>query len=118
MYEYQAKLVRVIDGDTYELCVDLGFGVRKVDKFRLYGVDTPEKFGRNACEEGELVSVFVKQLLEAQPEWFTIQTYKDRQGKYGRYLVDIFLSTDEEGRGLTSTRLSEYLVFKNLATRI
>ena len=43
MYEYRCKLIRVIDGDTMDIDIDLGFGVwLKGERVRLYGIDTPE----------------------------------------------------------------------------
>ena len=42
MYEYKAKLLRVIDGDTVDCVIDLGFNVRLKERVRLKGIDTPE----------------------------------------------------------------------------
>jgi micrococcal nuclease len=50
MFEYRAKLVRCVDGDTVELDVDLGFKVTMREKFRLTGIDTPEKNSKVAAE--------------------------------------------------------------------
>jgi len=116
-YEYKASLVRIIDGDTYELEVDLGFKISFREKVRLYGADTPEVFGKNASQEGRDASAFVKKLLEAQPDTFTVNTHKDRKGKYGRYLADILLVNDEDGTPLeVSVFLSTYLIQKRVAT--
>ena len=43
MYEYKAKLIKVVDGDTVDVDIDLGFGVwMKKQRIRMYGIDTPE----------------------------------------------------------------------------
>ena len=115
MYEYHAELVRVVDGDTYDLCVDLGFGISFKERFRLKGADTPEVYGSRASEEGREASAFVKALLEAQPGPLQIRTFKDKKGKYGRYLVDIHLTVDADGTSL-DTWLSEYLIDQDQAT--
>lgn len=87
---------RVVDGDTIELIVDLGFGLSKTMTVRLYGIDTPEVYGKNACKEGRAASAFVKKLL---PEGtaVTMTTFKDSKGKYGRYLAK--LSVDGQDLG-------------------
>lgn len=85
MYEYQAQVVRVIDGDTLELSVDLGFAVGVRQIFRLAHVNAPEKNTR----EGVAVKVM---LMERMPvgEKVRVRTQKDRQEKFGRYLCDLF----------------------------
>ncbi len=42
MFEYRARLVRVVDGDTLDLTLDLGFGIIRTDRFRLFGLNAPE----------------------------------------------------------------------------
>ena len=52
MYEYRAKLLRVIDGDTVDVDIDLGFGVwMHKERIRLYGIDTPESRTRDKVEK-------------------------------------------------------------------
>lgn len=109
MYEYKARLLRVIDGDTYELDIDLGCHCHVVEKCRLYGADTPEVYGKNACDAGREASEFVKELLARQGEELQIRTHKDRQGKYGRYLVDVKLQSDAQGNPVDEW-LSSHLV--------
>ena len=85
MYEYKVKSVeRVVDGDTVDVILDLGFGLFKKERVRIAGVDTPEKRTRNLKEKklGLDATAFAEQ-------WFsegdiTIRTEKD--GKYGRML--------------------------------
>ena len=84
-YTYPAKIVRVIDGDTVEADLDLGFGIVKRDKLRLYGINAPEARGKEK-ERGKEATEHLKKLLEKFP-LDTIRTMKDKQGKYGRYLA-------------------------------
>lgn len=93
MYEYQAKVIKVVDADTYELEIDLGFNITITHRVRLLGVDAFEtKLIRgNTAEEVELG----QKIKEIMHEMLTdkdvlIHTVKDRSDKYGRYLVDMY----------------------------
>jgi endonuclease YncB( thermonuclease family) len=81
MYDYNAKVVAVIDGDTVTLDIDLGFGVRRVDKFRLYGPDVASRDGMNAPEmntpEGKAARQFLFDLVGESPI-VTVKTVKER----------------------------------------
>jgi micrococcal nuclease len=88
MFEYSAKVVKVVDGDTIDFEVDLGFGIKKVDRFRLSGINTPEMRGPEK-EAGRAAKMFVIGMLEGAR--ITIFTKKDKQGKYGRYLADVWI---------------------------
>tara|TARA_A100001515_G_scaffold144015_1_gene146801 strand:- start:2304 stop:2627 length:324 start_codon:yes stop_codon:yes gene_type:complete len=88
MYEYSATVVKVYDGDTITVDIDLGFGiVLRKQKIRLYGVNTPEVRG----EEKELGKK-VRDLLREKilGETIIVKTIKDKKGKYGRWLGTIF----------------------------
>lgn len=98
MYEYKAKVDRVVDGDTVDFIVDLGFNVNIKIRTRLLGVDTPERGHEDwskATQECNrlLKSIADEQLLLAGESWVTIRTNKT--GKYGRWLVEIDGVTDE-----------------------
>lgn len=87
MYEYSFLVTRVIDGDTVEGVADLGFGVSKKMKVRLYDVDTPEIFRPKSKEEKELglkAREFVKEKVLNKK--VLLKTIKDNKGKFGRYL--------------------------------
>lgn len=93
MYEYKAKLKRVVDGDTIDFDVDLGFGIHFNERFRLLGVNTPEIYGRNAPEqmsEGLRAKEMVSAMIESAQS-IIIRTHKDQKEKYGRYLAEIIL---------------------------
>jgi len=91
MYEYNCKIKRVVDGDTVDAVLDLGFDVSYSCRIRLYGIDTPESRTRNKDEKvrGKMAGTFLKEAIEAG-EKVVIQTkLKDSKGKYGRVLGDI-----------------------------
>ena len=86
MYEYKCRLIRAVDGDTVECDVDLGFSIVLArQKIRMAGIDTPESRTRNLEEKklGLKAKARVKELI---PKNFTMRTYKDAKGKFGRIL--------------------------------
>lgn len=92
MYEYKAKVVRVVDGDTLDLMVDLGFTVYVRIRARLEGIDTPETYG---VKKGSAEWVAGMESKKAVLAWLvkhgrsvTIKTTKGT-GKYGRWLATI-----------------------------
>jgi len=88
MFEYQCKIVKVIDGDTADVDIDLGFGVwMKKQRVRFYGVDTPES--RTSDKEEKVYGLMAKEFVLAHlPIGSTqvLRTKKDGVGKYGRIL--------------------------------
>ena len=109
MYQYNAKVLRVIDGDSYVLEIDLGFEVFKRTKARLYGVDTYETYGvKKESEEyakGKAATEFVEKWFEGKT--LVITSHKAPtflKGKYGRWLVDI---VDQDGNVLSEALITE-----------
>jgi len=96
MYKYKAKLLRVVDGDTADVMIDLGFDVWTKQRLRFKGVDTWEKRTRNKAEKvkGLAASAFTKEHLERNNGIFTIQSHG--VGKYGRVLAEIFIEGEEK----------------------
>ncbi len=92
---YRAKLLRVVDGDTLDVMVDLGFSVFKKIRVRLLGVDAPEVYGKKDSPDelvrGQAATKFVIDLL---PAVLKIRTYKDSRGKYGRWLANVLFFSD------------------------
>ena len=103
MYEYRAKLVKVVDGDTVDVDIDLGFGIwMKDERVRIMGIDTPESRTRDKIEKlfGKAASARVKELLE---EDIILKTQisrdgEDMKGKYGRILGDFMVERFEDGK--------------------
>ena len=88
MYEYRCKIDRVVDGDTVDVDIDLGFGIwLRKERVRLYGIDTPESRTRDLEEKkyGLAAKLFVQDLLPVS-SMQTLRTRKDDKGKFGRIL--------------------------------
>ena len=93
MYTYKATVDRVIDGDTVDLCVDLGFNMQIArERFRLYEIDAPESRTRDEEEKvyGKMAKHYLQELLPVGQQVF-VETIMDKKGKFGRYLGKIFL---------------------------
>ena len=88
MYNYRAHIKDVYDGDTVTAVVDLGFLHYQEMKLRLYGIDTPELRGAER-EDGLRVRDIVREMILGKD--VEIHSYKDKQGKYGRYLATIIV---------------------------
>ena len=98
MYEYKAKLVRVIDGDTIDVDIDLGFKVfLQKERVRLFGINTPESRTRN-LEEKKLGLASKARLKELLPKTFMLVTHKDGKGKFGRILGEPIVDHPEFGK--------------------
>ena len=119
-YLYKAKILRVIDGDTFTVLIDCGFETFVKTKIRLWGVDTPESRGKNKCERGTLVKSYMKEALQGKD--VILSTIK--KGKFGRYLGIIWIIEEDEKSffGSFSGVFNQYicvntwLIINNLAT--
>ena len=88
MYEYRCKIDRVVDGDTVDVDIDLGFGIwLRKERVRLYGIDTPESRTRDLEEKkyGLAAKSYVQSFLPVG-SMQTLRTQKDDKGKFGRIL--------------------------------
>ena len=95
MYEYKVKEVtKVVDGDTIDVIVDLGFSLFKKERCRVGGIDTPESRTRDKKEKvyGLEAKAYLKGLLESA-ENLTVRTEKD--GKYGRMIGYLYCDNIE-----------------------
>ena len=93
MYEYRCKVTRVVDGDTVDVDIDLGFGVwLHKERVRIYGIDTPESRTRDLEEKkyGLAAKEFVKQFVKRNKIILRTEKY-DAKGKFGRILGDIIV---------------------------
>ena len=94
---YSAKLQRVVDGDTCDALIDLGFDTWVKKRIRFYGVDTWESRTRNKEEKvkGLAAKAFTKALLENSDDGkFSIISHG--KGKYGRVLGELFVKGEEK----------------------
>ena len=88
MYEYRCKIVKIIDGDTVDVDIDLGFGVwMHKERIRLYGIDTPESRTRDLDEKkyGLIAKGWIEKFMPVG-SMQTLITQKDKSGKVGRIL--------------------------------
>ena len=101
MYEYSASLLAVVDGDTVDVTVDLGFRIHREIRLRLADIDTHETYGvpkeSEEYRKGKVESEFVEAWFEAgetdEFDWpFVVRT--EKKGKFGRYLAVVERRTD------------------------
>ena len=91
MYEYSCKVVKIIDGDTVDVDIDLGFGIwLHKERIRMYGIDTPESRTRDLEEKkyGLAAKEFITKWLTSGG--VSIRTHKDAKGKFGRILGEMW----------------------------
>jgi micrococcal nuclease len=89
IYIYKAELIRVVDGDTVDLVIDLGFDTLRKERFRLYGIDAPEM----NTAEGKEAKAWLREVLQPL-EAIYIETLqhktKAKRDKYGRFLAVLY----------------------------
>ena len=98
MHEYNFKLVKVVDGDTIDVDIDLGFGIwLKKQRIRMMGIDTPES--RTSDKEEKVYGILAKEkLIALLSQSRSLRTFKDAKGKYGRILADVIVYDGVEDR--------------------
>ena len=91
MYEYKCDITRVVDGDTVDAEIDLGFDIIFKSRIRLYGIDTPESRTRDKDEKAR--GLMSKEYLidELSKGQVVIKTHKDKKGKFGRVLGEMYV---------------------------
>ena len=90
MYRYKVSIVKVVDGDTVDVDIDLGFGMSyKKQRVRMLGIDTPESRTRDLVEKkfGKASKAHLKSILESGG----IQLVSHDKGKFGRILGELFI---------------------------
>jgi micrococcal nuclease len=108
LFTYKATVVRVLDGDSVELIIDLGFTVQWKSICRLYGINTPELRSKNANEKARAIAA--KEFTKANLNEGSIVIIKSEElDKYGRPLVNIYCGEDY------NIHLNVLLVEKGLA---
>jgi len=105
MFEYKVYIQRVVDGDTVDVDIDLGFGViLKKERVRIMGIDTPESRTRDKVEKkfGLASKARLKEILGK--EAVLVCKEYDAKGKFGRVLGDF---TTKDGRMVTDVLVEE-----------
>tara|TARA_R110002110_G_scaffold102520_5_gene259627 strand:+ start:1300 stop:1632 length:333 start_codon:yes stop_codon:yes gene_type:complete len=107
MYEYKAKLDRVVDGDTVDALIDLGFDVWVKKRIRLEGIDAPETRTRDLEEKGRgfATKERLTGLLGASNGEFVLVSHG--VGKYGRCIGTIYIDKENINQLLLSEGLAE-----------
>lgn len=108
VYYYNAEVKKVIDGDTFDILIDLGFDTFRKGRVRLYGVNTPESRTKNLEEKqkGLAAKEFTDQWITAAGHKIKVETILDKNEKYGRILARVWnekgdcLNTDIVASGL------------------
>lgn len=96
-YTYDATIVAVIDGDTVDADLDLGFDIHTKMRLRLYGINAPEVHSKDLVEKeaGLKAKDYLTKLVGGKA--VVVETIKDAQEKYGRYLAKITLVLPNAG---------------------
>jgi micrococcal nuclease len=112
MYEYKIKnIIKVYDGDTITVEIDLGFGVSITEHIRFAMIDTPEVRGESR-EQGLISRDWLREKLQNAVDMnrdIIIRTHKDSKGKYGRYIGLVYIDD------VNNTSLNMQLVDEGLA---
>lgn len=107
MYEYSCEVRRVVDGDTVDVTMDLGFNILHKCRVRLYGIDTPESRTRDLDEKarGKMAGAFLKNAIDTGEQVIIQTKLKDSRGKFGRVLGDIVV----DGVNINQLMVENYL---------
>jgi len=108
MYEYKCEVTRVVDGDTIDCVLDLGFSILHKCRVRLYGIDTPESRTRDLDEKarGKLASKFLQESIDDGNEIVLRSELKDSKGKYGRVLGSIVVDGLDVNQAMVAQNLA------------
>ena len=95
MYEYNAKILRVVDGDTVDVLIDLGFDTHVKKRVRLYGINAYESRTRDKDEKvkGLAAKARLKELLKSNKDTVILKSHG--VGKFGRCLGELFVDGNE-----------------------
>ena len=114
MYEYKALLTRIVDGDTVDCDIFVGFDIVLANqRIRLYHIDTPESRTRDLEEKkcGKLAAKYIEDHIKVGTT-FTLRTHLDGKGKYGRILGELICYVPEFDREMS---LNDAMIKKHLA---
>ena len=110
MYEYRCKVVKVIDGDTVDVDIDLGFGVwLHKERVRMFGIDTPESRTRDLEEKkyGLAAKKFLTGMLDDEGG-IILKTHKDKTGKFGRILGELWRTTNYADQSINNYMIDKH----------
>jgi micrococcal nuclease len=110
MYEYRCTVVKIIDGDTVDVDIDLGFGIwMHKERIRLLGIDTPESRTRDKEEKkyGLAAKKYLTEMLNDEGG-IVLKTKKDAEGKFGRILGELWRTTDYADKSINQYLVDEH----------
>jgi len=114
MYEYSCKVKRVVDGDTMDVVLNLGFDILYACRVRLGSIDTPESRTRDLDEKarGKLSKAFLKETIAGKK--IVLRTkLKDSRGKFGRVIAEVWAELEEGSmRNVNELMIKEYHAVK------
>ena len=117
LYKYRAKVLRIIDGDTMDVDLDLGFDVVLAkQRVRLYGIDTPESRTRDKVEKkfGLISKDYVKKRCPVGSKVVIGTHVGDERGKFGRILGEVF-AIDKETNVIEETSINRKMINESYA---
>jgi micrococcal nuclease len=108
-YIYDCEIVRIVDGDTVDLVIDLGLSITTLQRCRLFGINAPEVRGPSR-DAGKAATAHLTTLID-QSGSIQVATHKDKQGKFGRYLATLLAEdgSDLNAKMITDGHAIEYL---------
>ena len=110
MYEYKCIVVNVVDGDTVDVDIDLGFGVwLHKERVRMFGIDTPESRTRDLEEKkyGLAAKKFLTGMLD-DDGGIILKTHKDKTGKFGRILGELWRTTNYADQSINNYMIDKH----------
>ena len=110
MYEYRWKVVKIIDGDTVDDDIALGFGVwLHKERIRLFGIDTPESRTRDLEEKkyGLAAKEYLTGMLD-DDGGIILKTHKDKTGKFGRILGELWRTTNYADQSINNYMIDKH----------
>jgi len=110
MYHYPCKIIKVVDGDTVDVDIDLGFGVwMRNQRIRMYGIDAPESRTSNQTEKkyGLASKRFLEDMCDDK-NGLVLRTHKDKKGKFGRILGELWRTTNYADQSINEYMLEKY----------
>lgn len=107
LYFYNAEVTRVVDGDTIDVSIDLGFNIWIKERLRLYGLNTPETRTKDAEEKerGLKAKKYVENQINSNSGMVQIQSFG--KGKYGRVLAEIWVGKNNLNEALIANGHAE-----------
>jgi micrococcal nuclease len=105
-FTYNATVINVVDGDTLDVRIDVGFDIFHNIRIRLYGINAAEKHSKIEAEKLKAIAAENRVRELCLGKGVVIKTYKDKTEKFGRYLADVFIG---------ERNVNQTLVIENLA---